>query len=119
MNESVTVTSPSTPEKTVNAWEADRLLVQQLLQTIRDQGADSLITEALWTEAGKTVLQHWSALNLKQSPLATFQMLLRCAEMALKIKVLQQKSPLNANTDMLVEYDAMMQSLFTPASNEP
>jgi hypothetical protein len=115
---SQTVTSPSTPEKVVNSWEADRLFVQQMLASIRDQGGDSLTTEALWNDAGKTILQHWSALNLKQSPFSTFNMLLRCAEMALKVKVLHQKSPLSANTDMLAEYDAMMQHVFAPSSEQ-
>ena len=71
-----------------------------------------LTQEATWEELGRVIIKHWPVFDGKQSSDKTLRMVVYCAEMKLKIRLAQQRTPAKANTDMLSDYEAMMAEIF-------
>lgn len=93
--------------------EAQGHFVAKVLALLDGQERD-LTQEATWEELGRLVVKHWSLFDAEQSSISTMRMLQVCAEMKLKIRLAQSRTPANQDEDLLTQYEALMQDVFAP-----
>ena len=91
--------------------------IAKLLTLLENPDMD-LTQEATWEQLGVLVIKHWPVFDTKQSSDKTMRMVQICAEMKLKIRVAQQRTPPKSQTDILDEYELMMRDIFTPSAGD-
>jgi hypothetical protein len=87
--------------------------VDRLLTLLDKRDAD-LTKEETWEELGRLVVKHWILFDSQQASVSTLKMVQGCAEMKLKIRLAQQRTPAGQSEDLLTEYEALMQDVFAP-----
>jgi hypothetical protein len=92
-----------------------RLAFQEGLQALLDDEG-TIAGVATWERLAKLVARHWQAFP-DQSPLSTWNMLAKCGEMVLKVKLASRKGG-GDDERVLQEYEQLMREVFAPETDE-
>jgi hypothetical protein len=78
-------------------------------RAVRDH--DDIAAEATWQALGTLIPAHWQELSADQSPVDSWSMLVRCAEMVLRIRRATRGDTGAAAADALEEFRALMREV--------
>src|SRR5262245_37547381 len=70
------------------------------------EGHGDMASEACWQELSRVVAQFWLVFQADQSPLSTWNMLARCTETILRIRVMSKGMRGESGADALEEFRA-------------
>lgn len=97
--------------------QADKGAFAREVLTVLSEHKD-IASEACWQELSQVIAQYWLVFQNDQSPLSTWNMLSKCTEVILRIRLAQKSAGAMGGQDALEEFRSFMGDILGDETGE-